>query len=109
MTPIIPPPKETPVERASVGCRVWFWLGQAADPLTLNPLSIGSSGQAFDAGVLYVHADGRVNLLVTDHFGEQRVVHGAALRNPSPQDQHRLQEFSYATWMPYQVKKGGAA
>lgn len=102
ITAIAPAVTPDPVERASVGRRVWFWCGQN----TPAPLNVHGAEQAFDAGVLYVHADGRVNLLVTDHYGAQSSMHGVRLVNPSPTDQHNLMENGYATWMPYQVKKG---
>jgi hypothetical protein len=77
----------------TVGRRVWFWPGNTAGRYNcIDPR------QPFDAGVLYVHNERSVNLLVTDHAGFQFTANEAVLLqddDPSPEGPH-------ATWMPYQ-------
>lgn len=97
-----------PVERATVGRRVWYWSGAEEQA----PFNLGDPRQPYDAGVIYVNGDGRVNLLVTDHFGEAHPVHMVEMHNPSDEihpdgpDRHARYKDGYATWMPYHVKKG---
>ena len=57
--------RQAPVERPTVGRRLYYWSD------VLN--GVVDNLQPFDAGVLYVHPDGKVNLLVTTHEGAQRV------------------------------------
>lgn len=85
----------------SVGRKVWFW----ADPGF--GASIDDTEQACDATVLFVVDSQfhRVNLLVIDHRGNQRVAFNVQLRDPNPDgDKHFACEAEcYATWTPYMM------
>lgn len=53
-----------------------------------------------DAGVVFVHSDDRVNLLVTDHAGN---VHARTQVLFVHDDRENLRgHMAYAEWMPYQ-------
>lgn len=94
--------RQAPVERPTVGRRLYYWSD------VLN--GVVDNLQPFDAGVLYVHPDGKVNLLVTTHEGAQRVMRGVEVFNPprgKDLDHHGWE--SYATWMPFQRKQQQAA
>lgn len=77
----------------TVGRRVWFWPGDTAGRYNcIDP------AQPFDAGVIYVHNDRCVNLIVTDHQGYTFRVEEATL----VQDEERP-TGPHATWMPWQL------
>lgn len=100
----------------TIGRRVWYWTAAAVgepgvktkeDPFgtgapKLHP-GVQSPMQAFDAGVIMVHGPECVNLLVTDHYGQQFVVTSAPLRDPNVEADCHGGPSSYATWMPYQT------
>lgn len=77
----------------TVGRRVWFWPGNTA-----GRYNCVDPKQPFDAGVLFVHDDRTVNLLVTDHLGFQFTVREATLL----QDDDPAPDGPCAAWMPYQ-------
>jgi len=93
--------RQAPVERPTVGRRLYYWSHLHNG--VLDP------AQAFDAGVLFVHEDGRVNLLVTTHSGAQRIERNVEVRNPSEDRQGHEAVEGYATWMPFQRKQQQAA
>lgn len=77
----------------TVGRRVWFWPGN-----TTGRYNCIDPRQPFDAGVLFVHNERCVNLLVTDHAGFQFTQNSAQLL----QDDDPAPEGPHAAWMPYQ-------
>lgn len=81
----------------TIGLRMWF---RALYPASLGMTSI-SAEQAFDAGVVYVHTDGSVNLSVTDHVGK---VH-KMLNVPVPADPENHDHGFWVEWMPYQKEQ----
>ena len=93
--------RQAPVERPTVGRRLYYWSHLHNG--VLDP------AQAFDAGVLFVHEDGRVNLLVTTHSGAQRIERNVEVRNPGEDRQGHEAVEGYATWMPFQRKQQQAA
>jgi hypothetical protein len=93
--------RQAPVERPTVGRRLYYWSHLHNG--VLDP------AQAFDAGVLFVHADGRANLLVTTHSGAQRIERNVEVRNPGEDRQGHEAAEGYATWMPFQRKQQQAA
>lgn len=77
----------------TVGRRIWFWPGNTAGRYNcIDPR------QPFEAGVLFVHNERSVNLLVTDHAGFQRTISEAVLL----QDDDPVLEGPHATWMDWQ-------
>lgn len=84
----------------TIGRRVWYWpsiddIDHAYDPV-LKQLD---KEQAFDAGIVFVHDDRRVNLSVKDHFGKSF----ARLNVPLIQEGDAIPSGGgYAAWMPYQ-------
>ena len=79
--------------KPTVGRRLWFWPGDTAG--RYNTLS---HDQPFDAGVLYVHSDTEVNLLVTDHTGFTFRAENTQL----VQEGEERPTGPHATWMPFQ-------
>lgn len=56
--------------------------------------------QPIDAGILYVHADGTINIMATDHYGTQRFFERVVLvENPT-----ETNNDYWCQWMPYQIK-----
>lgn len=79
----------------TVGRRVWYWSDDA------DIGNIISRNQPFDAGIVYVHGNGRVNLAVTDHRGN--VFPRTDVRLVTPGDVEPLHGHGVAQWMPVQV------
>lgn len=88
--------------KPTVGRRVYAWQGKFTGFTEMDP------NQAFDAGILFVHPDGKVNLAVTDHIGNTAVCSGVELRDPKG-DEHGKEDCLYATWMPYQMGQAVSA
>lgn len=92
--------------KPSIGRRVWFWTGASTN-------NVLDSGQAFDAGIVFVHPDGRVNLAVTDHTGMTFTATNVPLVDPpedgTQPDYHDGSGMEYATWMPYQKGQAKAS
>lgn len=76
------------VQPPTIGRRVWFWPHPDLDNEPLDP------DQPFDAGVIYVHPNGSVNLQITDHTGRVYANEGVTLLNE--------RQAGCAQWMPYQ-------
>jgi hypothetical protein len=82
----------------SIGRKLWYW------PVN-QPIGCHDTRQAFDATVVFVHPNGRVNLVVRDHEAVQHAVLEVLL----VQEGEPRPMFPHATWMPFQVgqaKKG---
>lgn len=78
----------------TVGRRIWYKPTDAETEVFLC-----NSDQPFDAGVVYVHVDGNVNLVVTSHGGEQFFREDVPISEDSD-----WPEAGTAYWMPYQLK-----
>ena len=79
----------------TIGRKVWLWIGNRG-------YVVLDQKQAFDATVVFVHPDGKVNLSFLDHAANgPMVAEFVTLRDPQIDDQHGV-EF-IATWMPYQI------
>lgn len=78
-----------PIQTPTVGRRCWFWPEDHMRAIDAN--------QPFDAGVLFVHPDGTVNLAVADHVGYQQIHYKVQLLNE--------RKAGCAQWMPYQQAK----
>lgn len=80
----------------TIGRRVYFKI----NPETLQPgQTFVDPAQPFDAGVLFVHPDGTVNLSVTTHHGTNFYLEGVPFHEgdtPNPGE---------AYWMPHQLEQ----
>src|SRR5688500_1957691 len=95
------------MQQPSVGRKVWYWApGEEAEQADC----LLDVSQPFDATVLYVAPNGRVNLKVIDHGGEETDYTNVELRDPDSSDQHcHAEDRGYATWMPYQKAQHDAS
>lgn len=85
----------------TIGRRVWYWPRKtgAAGILMPDELVLIRHDQPFDAGIVFVHNEGLVNLSVTDHRGKQQAVPNVSLLqsdDPAPIC------GGYCEWMPFQ-------
>lgn len=85
----------------TVGRRVYFWPSQAMR----HPYAVLDKNQALDAGVVFVHNERLVNLLVSDHLGQSHSVQNVPFLQ---QEEPKPEGLPFATWMPYQVKAHAA-
>lgn len=81
----------------TIGRRIWFWPNR----INLEVFTQQDDAQALDAGVIYVHPSGNVNLLVTDHIGYSEAVIDVAILPEGEQALHS----GKAQWMPYQANQ----
>ncbi len=79
----------------TIGRRVWYRPNDS-DRTTMNVLD----DQPLDAGVVYVHNDRLVNLVVTDHVG---VVHKRPGVKLVQADDEGDSDGGFCEWMPYQA------
>jgi hypothetical protein len=92
--------------KPTVGRRVWF--RPSAEFLANNPtLTQFNSEQPMDAGIVYVHHDHMVNLIVTDHVGRTLGVPSVPLLAGQYVAGEDTDVYCCCEWMPYQ--KGQAA
>ncbi len=99
-------------DEVTVGRKVWYWMGYNNQGSGEHLLELNVY-QPFDATVVGVHSDGKINLVIYDHAGnihrDQRVeLHDPTTSGMSSNpvaDQHFLAGHGYATWMPYQKKQ----
>lgn len=91
-----------PTITPTIGRRVWAWQGEFTGLTAVAP------NQPFDAGIIFVHLDGKVNLAVTDHIGNTATSFAVELRDPKG-DSHGKEDRLYATWMPYQMGQAKAS
>lgn len=80
----------------TIGRRLWYWPSRADE----RDMVVLDRQQPLDAGVVYVHKDGTINLDVCDHEGFHRRVLDVTLVQGS--DATPAGE-GYAAWMPYQL------
>lgn len=94
------------VIKPTVGRRVWFRPSAAF--LASNPiLTQFNPEQPMDAGIVYVHHDHMVNLIVTDHVGKTLAVPSVPLLAGQYVAGEDADVYCCCEWMPYQ--KGQAA
>jgi hypothetical protein len=90
----------------TIGRRLWY-VPSTYDRggMTSKPETIieASSSQPCDAGVVFVHGERLVNLLVTDHNGNIHKRTSVTLYQPS--DTITLTDGGYAMWMTYQQEQ----
>ncbi len=91
--------------KPTIGRRVWFWPSSSYVDRNRS-VTMLRGDQPFDAGIVYVHHDRMVNLLVTDHVGHVFVVRSVPLLQAGDPSDGKSYDF-YCEWMPYQ--KGQAA
>jgi hypothetical protein len=86
----------------TVGRVLWYWPSL----YDLSQMRQMNVDQPFRAHVDYVHNDRKVNLTVTDHYGQRHFRQLATLK----QEGDRMQPgAAYAEWMPYQVGQAKAS
>ena len=91
----------SPVIKPTIGRRVWF--RPTAAFLASNPiLTQFNPEQPMDAGIVYVHHDHMVNLIVTDHVGKTLAVPSVPLLAGHYVADEDTDVYSYCEWMPYQ-------
>lgn len=87
----------------TIGRRVWYWPTQAELEARSNPpVAQISPEQPFDAGVVFVHDDRLVNLVVTDHAGN---VHKREAVQLVQDGDCYATDDARCEWMPYQKAK----
>jgi hypothetical protein len=83
--------------KATIGRKLWLWSNyhnNAEDP-----------AQPFDATVIFLHPDGDVKVLYTNHWGTTSMLSKVQVHDPEPDDFHGKRPDYYATWMPYQKRQ----
>jgi len=79
----------------TIGRRIWYWPATNEDD-SAEGICLDNS-QPYDAGIVYVHADGTVNLGITDHTGDYFTNENVNITDEATP--------GCAQWMPYQEKK----
>lgn len=87
--------------KPTIGRRVWYWHSKK---VVISPMVSFDHHQAFDAGVIFVHSDNLVNLMVTDHAGHMYPCPFVRLLQD---DEEPEGDEAYAQWMPYQRAAAG--
>ena len=91
----------SPVIKPTIGRRVWFRPSAAF--LASNPiLTQFNPEQPMDAGIVYVHHDHMVNLIVTDHVGKTLAVPSVPLLAGHYVADKDTDVYCCCEWMPYQ-------
>lgn len=91
--------KPTPIIKPTIGRRVWFRCNDSfAKEKGIYRID---DVQAMDAGIVYVHGDAMVNLIVTDHIGNTHAINSVALVDASDGNSHAM----WCEWMPYQKEQ----
>lgn len=92
--------KPTPIIKPTIGRRVWFRCNDSfAKEKGIYRID---DVQAMDAGIVYVHGDAMVNLIVTDHIGNTHAINSVALVDEADGNSHAM----WCEWMPYQKEQG---
>jgi hypothetical protein len=96
----------------TIGRRLWYYPSDydrgARLDLPNQPESFiqaSDTTQPCDAGVVYVHSDRLVNLIVTDHNGYTHRRTSVTLVQPGDE---KPGGGAYATWMPYQTQQAAS-
>ena len=88
--------------KPTIGRRVWFRPSAAF--LASNPiLTQFNPEQPMDAGIVYVHHDHMVNLIVTDHVGKTLAVPSVPLLAGHYVADEDTDVYCCCEWMPYQT------
>lgn len=91
--------KPTPIIKPTIGRRVWFRCNDSfAKEKGIYRID---DIQAMDAGIVYVHGDAMVNLIVTDHIGNTHAINSVALVGESDGNSYAM----WCEWMPYQKEQ----
>lgn len=91
--------KPTLIIKPTIGRRVWFRCNDSfAKEKGIYRID---DVQAMDAGIVYVHGDSMVNLIVTDHIGNTHAINSVALVDASDGNSHAM----WCEWMPYQKEQ----
>lgn len=91
--------KPTPIIKPTIGRRVWFRCNDSfAKEKGIYRID---DVQAMDAGIVYVHGDSMVNLIVTDHIGNTHAINSVALVDASDGNSYAM----WCEWMPYQKEQ----
>ena len=91
--------KPTPIIKPTIGRRVWFRCNDSfAKEKGIYRID---DVQAMDAGIVYVHGDSMVNLIVTDHIGNSHAINSVALVDASDGNSYAM----WCEWMPYQKEQ----
>lgn len=93
--------------KPTIGRRVWFWPSSSYVDRNRS-VTMLRGDQPFDAGIVYVHHDRMVNLLVTDHVGHVFVVRSVPLLQAGDPSDGKSYDF-YCEWMPYQQGQAAKA
>ena len=94
--------------KPTVGRRVWF--RPSATFLANNPtLTQFNPEQPMDAGIVYVHHDHMVNLIVTDHVGMTFQAPSVPLLAGQYEPAEDGDVYSCCEWMPYQKAQAAKA
>lgn len=80
--------------KPTIGRKLWYWIP--------TDTCVQDKKQAFDATVIFVRTDGRVDLMYTNHYGTTISMRNVELHDPQEDDSHDTRQDHYATWMPYQ-------
>ena len=89
----------------TVSRRLWFWPTTHCLDAPFRQLD---PNQPCDAGVIFVHPDGRVNVIATDHRGIQAAFYNVEVRAADAPREENPSE-AYAQWMPYQAAQAAKA
>lgn len=93
--------------KPSIGRKVYLFLQQPdfTDRPDGGVLCLDKK-QPFDATIVFVHDDGKINVRASDHYGRHFGIHGIELREPQAGDEHGQENI--VTWMPFQVGQARA-
>jgi hypothetical protein len=82
----------------TIGRRVWY---RPAGKNDYDMQDVDVLRQPFDAGIVYVHNDRLVNLVVTDHLGFAHRRANVRLVQPG---EKVPEDVPYCEWMPFQTQ-----
>ena len=93
--------KPIPFIKPTIGRRVWFRCNDSfAKEKGIYRID---DVQAMDAGIVYVHGDSMVNLIVTDHIGNTHAINSVALVDASDGNSHAREPYrNRHTWGQWQ-------
>lgn len=91
--------KPIPVIKPTIGRRIWFRCNDSfAKEKGIYRID---DAQAMDAGIVYVHGDTMVNLIITDHIGNTHAVNSVVIVGDTDGNSHAM----WCEWMPYQKEQ----
>lgn len=105
--PEVQPEPARTVIQPTIGRRLWYWPNDDDLNHTYEPtMAQRNDAQAFDAGVVFVHENGLINVTVADHIGRPFARQRVTLLQ---EGEELPRAGGFCTWMPYQTssaKKG---